>query len=211
MRNIRKKRYYAFVIILVLIIGFLNADRIGRLIYPLHYQEEIISSSKQYDVNPYWIAAIIRVESNFRSDRVSHKGATGMMQIMPETARWIAEQGSEFSESSPDLLTVPTLNIRMGTWYIRYLEDFFAPYFERMGMDEDRDRLATIAASYNAGQGAVQNWLQSGIWDGRLTTSDRIPYQETRNYVQRVNYYYKKYSNLYNDLIGYESDESREQ
>lgn len=197
----RKKRFYARVIIIGLVILFLNANNIGRLIYPIEYKEEILASAKAYDVDPLLITAIIRVESNFRPDTVSRKGATGVMQIMPDTAYWIAEQRPEFSDASPELLTIPTINIRMGTWYISYLYQFFDRLFDESGLhDDDFDRIAVISASYNAGQGAVQEWLSSGVWDGRLATSVNIPYKETRHYVQRVNYYYKKYKNLYNEL-----------
>jgi soluble lytic murein transglycosylase len=193
---------YALLIIILLALWYWNADFIGRLIYPLHYQEEIMHSAGQYLVDPFVISAIIRVESNFRTDLVSSKGATGIMQLMPETARWIAEQSPEFSEAAAHILETPTINIRMGTWYIRYLYDYFHAYFETSGIDQAKDQLAIVAASYNAGQGTVREWLTTGKWDGKLDTSAQIPYQETRHYVQRVHYYYKKYRNLYNELTG---------
>jgi len=200
MTVLRKTRVYALVLMILLALWYWNADFIGRLIYPLHYKEEIMHSAGLYLVDPYVITAIIRVESNFRTDIVSSKGATGIMQLMPETARWIAEQSPEFSEASPHILDTPTINIRMGAWYLRYLYDYFYPYFEESGLDQEADQLAIVAASYNAGQGTVREWLSSGKWDGRLDTSEQIPYQETRHYVQRVHYYYKKYKNLYNEL-----------
>jgi len=200
MTVLRKTRFYALVLMILLALWYWNSDFIGRLIYPLHYKEEIMHSAGLYLVDPFVITAIIRVESNFQTNIVSPKGATGIMQLMPETARWIADQSSEFSEASVHILDTPTINIRMGTWYLRYLYDYFHPYFEASGLDQEADRLAIVAASYNAGQGAVREWLSSGKWDGRLDTSEQIPYQETRHYVKRVYYYYKKYRNLYNEL-----------
>jgi len=197
----RKKRVYAFVLALLLVIVFMYADAIGRWMYPIHYKDEIVATAKMYDLNPFWITAIIRVESNYRPNSVSSSGAAGIMQIMPDTARWIAESSDEFSDTSPELLTVPTINIRMGAWYIRYLHDHFAGFFADRMIGDERDRLAVIAASYNAGQGAVQNWLTSGRWDGRLLNSRKIPYDETRHYVERVDYYYQKYKNLYHELL----------
>jgi len=197
----RKKRFYAPALIFILIIWFLNADFIGRWIYPIHYKDEILLSAQRYELDPFWITAIIRVESNYRPRTTSSEGAKGVMQLMPDTARWIAESSTDFSESSPDILYIPTINIRMGSWYIRYLHHYFGGYFEDHKINDDRDRLAVIAASYNAGQGVVQAWLTSGRWDGKLSTSRSIPYDETRHYVQRVDYYYKKYKNLYNELI----------
>lgn len=201
MTLLRKKRFYAILFVIGLVILFMNANAIGRLMYPIHYKEEILASARTYEVDPLWITAIIRVESNFRAHTVSNKGATGVMQIMPDTASWIAEQRPEFSADSSELLTIPTINIRMGTWYISYLYRLFKPLFQESGLQyREHDQLAVIAASYNAGQGAVQKWLSSGVWDGTLESSSNIPYRETRHYVQRVNYYYKKYKNLYNEL-----------
>jgi len=202
MAVLRKSRVYALVLMVLLVLWYWNADFIGRLIYPVHYKEEIMHSAGLYLVDPFVITAIIRVESNFRTDLVSSKGATGIMQLMPETARWIAEQSPEFSEASAHILDTPAINIRMGTWYLRYLYDYFNPFFEKSGLDQEADRLAIVAASYNAGQGTVREWLATGKWDGRLDTSEQIPYKETRHYVQRVHYYYKKYKNLYNELAG---------
>lgn len=197
-----KKRFYIPALLLILSIVFLNADFIGRWIYPIHYQEEIVSSARHYELDPLWISAIIRVESNYRPNTVSSDGATGVMQIMPDTARWIAEVSPEFSDSSPDILSIPKMNIQMGSWYIRYLLDFFSEYFDVNGIDNERDRLAIVSASYNAGQGTVKGWLTSGRWDGRVKTSRQIPFDETRHYVQRIDYYFKKYKNLYNELDG---------
>lgn len=60
--------------------------------YPIYYKEEIRKHSSTYTVDPYLIAAIIRVETNYKTGRESRKGAIGLMQLMPDTAKWALEQ-----------------------------------------------------------------------------------------------------------------------
>lgn len=82
----------------------------------------------------------------------------------------------------------PSANIELGTWYLSTLSRQF-----------EGKRTAVIAA-YNAGPGKVQKWLDEGIWDGTDATIKDIPFGETRHYVQRVNYYYDQYTDIYNEF-----------
>ena len=79
------RRRALFVIILILLIAFLNADRVGRLLYPLPYYDLTLKYAPAYNQDPYLLSAMMKVESSFRPSAVSVKGATGLMQIMPET------------------------------------------------------------------------------------------------------------------------------
>jgi len=80
------------VAVLVIILGFAalynNIGWFMRYIYPLKYEQSIVSHAKEYDVDPYLVASVIKVESNFSPKVVSKQGAIGLMQIMPKTAIW---------------------------------------------------------------------------------------------------------------------------
>jgi soluble lytic murein transglycosylase len=129
------------------------------------------------DVEPALVYAIIRQESGFDVDAVSSVGAKGLMQLMPATAKAVAR-----SEKQPHrkewLTSKPNHNVRLGSAYLRQLIDQFDDY-------------ALVAAAYNAGPSRVRTWLEQNgdPRSGEITLDDwieRIPFYETRNYVQRV-------------------------
>lgn len=183
MSVLRKKRTYAILLMLVLLLLYYYSDKIWEMLYPIHYKQEIGISAAKYNVDPLLIAAIIRVESNYRPDGMSKKGAVGIMQLMPETAKWIRD--STNMEVSLDQLHQVQVNIHMGAWYVNWLLDHFD------------GNLNYAIAAYNAGQGNVNKWRTSNVWNGSEDTVSNIPIGETRHYVQRVLYYYKKYQTIY--------------
>ncbi|WP_028548049.1 lytic transglycosylase domain-containing protein [Paenibacillus sp. UNC451MF] len=180
----RKKRVFALLLISFVILMFLSSDVVGKWLYPIRYQEEIRQHAANYEVDPLLVAAIIRVESNYKLNISSKKGAYGLMQLMPDTSEWIVEAG-RFAPSFKEDLDNPSVSIELGTWYLGYLHKEF-----------NGNTIAAVAG-YNAGQGKVNRWLQNKEWDGTLKNSDSIPYGETRHYIQRVLYYYNKYHKLY--------------
>ena len=191
----RRKRIYLLLLVAVLLVLYLDQALIGKWLYPLRYEEEIVRHSKEQGVDPYLVASIIRVESNFRADKRSKKGAVGLMQLMPQTAEWIAKQEND-DPSVLDRLDEAGVNIRYGAWYIGSLRRQLAA-----GRDLSReDEIARIAAAYNAGPGNVGRWLDEGVWDGTLSGASSIPFGETRHYVARVHYYYLKYKQVYPEL-----------
>lgn len=183
-----RKRYLMIVLLLVLAALFIRPDWIGRLIYPIAHADAIKQYAGQYGQDPLLIAAIIRVESNYREDAVSRKGAVGIMQIMPDTAEWILRQENFGDLTAKDAGTRAEAGIRIGTWYVAELNRQFG------------GNLPVVVAAYNAGPNRVKQWLNDGIWDGKEQTAQNIPYGETRHYVQRVLYYYKKYTAIYERL-----------
>lgn len=189
----RKKRVFALLAVGFVLLLFYRSDWIGKWMYPVKYVEEIRTSALEHGVDPVFVAAVIRVESNFRPTLISPKNAHGLMQIMPETAGWIIEQAG-YTEDFRQRLLEEDVNIRLGTWYIASLYRQFAGWME--GRTE-KDRMALIAAAYNAGPGNVANWLASGVWDGTLGQASNVPFGETRHYIQRVLYYYEKYEDIY--------------
>jgi soluble lytic murein transglycosylase len=194
---LRKKRVFALLFISLVVLLFYSNDWLGRWIYPIHYQDEIRSASNQSQLDPFLISAIIRVESNFKSDKISSKGAIGLMQIMPDTAEWITDISGS-SENIANRMTNPKVNIQVGTWYVSSLQKQFEPRIAKM--DSNRDRIALVAAAYNAGPGNVNKWLQDGTWDGSFNELAFIPFGETRHFVQRILYYYKKHKRYYSEI-----------
>lgn len=154
-------------------------------LYPFPYLEPIASWSEERKLNPLLVTALIRQESRFMSEIKSSAGAVGLMQVMPDTGTWIAEQIKlkEFK------LTDPDDNIKLGTWYLDYTHEEY-----------DGNSMLAVA-SYNAGPGAVGNWVaQKGVGDPDRFV-ETIPYSETRGYVKSVFENYWNYLRLYNPQI----------
>ena len=172
------------VILIVVLAYLIGRPYVEKMLYPLEYQETILKYAEQYDQDPYFVAAIINTESSFDPESVSPDGAIGLMQIMPETGQWIADKiGMEsFDESQ---LTDPEINIQMGCWYLNFLSEMFDGNIEN------------IAASYNAGQNRVKDWLTDPEVSKDGENLHAIPYEETHNYVNKVKEAYEKYQELY--------------
>ena len=144
-------------------LGFLLIGLIGlRALFPLEYREEILKWGATYNLEPEWIASVIRNESRFQPDAVSPAGAIGLMQIMPETGAWVAQQ-LQLANYSTTLLENPALNIAMGTWYLRYLLDRFLT-------------LDAALMAFNAGPTNTERW------EGNL----ELAFPETQQYVRRI-------------------------
>ena len=173
------------VIVALLLGAILFVGSFGlRLWYPLPYRDIIIRASAEHGIDPHLLAAIIREESRFRPRAVSPRGASGLMQLMPSTAEWVAEQaGHEEFELSG--LFDPDVNIFLGSWYFSYLLDHF-----------DGDVPLAVAA-YNGGLYRVKNWIESGVWTGTVADMHNIPTTETRNFLARVLRSYRVYRWLY--------------
>lgn len=172
-----------FFVLLILITVFTFPKWI-TFFYPTPHKELVFKYAQEYDVDPYLVFALMRVESQFEPEATSASGARGLMQIMPDTARWSARQlgMTGFTE---DQLDDPEINIKLGCWYVSDLSREF------------RGRLPVVLAAYNAGRGNVREWLITGIWDGTPENMKQIPYLETRNHVQRVLYDYEIYQDVY--------------
>lgn len=184
MSFLRKKRVFALLLLTFLLFLFLGSNVLGRILYPIQFEQEIRHNAQKYQLDPFLIAAVIRVETNYRTDVTSSKGAYGLMQLMPDTSDWIIEKAA-FPNTFKHRLDDPAVNIELGSWYLNWMYKQF-----------DGNTFAVLAG-YNAGHGKVSRWLQDGRWDGTLDNTDQIPYGETKRYVQRVTYYYDKYYKTY--------------
>jgi soluble lytic murein transglycosylase len=140
---------------------------------PLRHEDIIRQQAARKHVDAALIAAVIYTESRFR-DQTSHAGAKGLMQLMPDTADYIASKTGGTSFRREDLAT-PQINIAYGTWYLRYLLHKY-----------DNNTILTLAA-YNAGEGKVDEWRAVASARGeQFRVASHIPFQETRDYVHRV-------------------------
>jgi soluble lytic murein transglycosylase len=179
-----KKYILIFLLVLLLGVLFYQNNWVAKWMYPIKYRDEIEANATKFDVDPLLIAAIIRVESNYRPNLVSNKGAIGLMQLMPDTANWI--QRMEGFQNLPDnALYVPNSNIMLGVKYVDLLQHQY------------NNNIAEVLAAYNAGPGNVSKWRDANVWDGKLENIDQIRFWETRKYVDRVVYYYTKYQKIY--------------
>lgn len=172
--------------VLIVAIGFValynNVLWFMKYLYPLNYREHIVKYAKEYGMDPYMIAAVIKVESGFSPNVVSDKGAVGLMQIMPDTAKWAAEK-MNMKDFKIEELMIPETNIKIGTWYLAELLEEF-----------NKDSTLALAA-YNGGRGNVQEWIKSGVL--KESMEDAIPFAETKSFVLKVKKAYKWYRKLY--------------
>jgi len=147
--------------LLVLLLAYVGLIGV-RVLYPIAYTPQLIALAEEHGLDPALVAAVVRCESRFAADAVSRCGAIGLMQIMPDTGAWIAQQLA-IPDFETDQLFEPAHNLRFGIWYLSHL-------VERFG--NQRDALA----AYNAGPGNVERW-QSG---------SEVVFEETRLYIERV-------------------------
>lgn len=168
-RRFRRRGAVALVVLVLILLALplliKTPDVIRSFTHPLEYQEAIQSASAEHAVEPALVAAVIRTESGFDPDVESSQGAYGLMQIQPETARFISERSGIASDYRG-----PQTNIRMGAWYLSYLQNKY----------NGDERLAL--AAYNSGVGQVDEWISE---EGFEVGSD-IPFKETRDYVEDV-------------------------
>jgi soluble lytic murein transglycosylase len=165
------------MLLAVLLLAMISAWALVLWQYPLRYPEAVREYAGKASLDPILVAAVIRVESRFRPYAVSPRGALGLMQVMPETGQWIANQLG-IAPFAPAMLFDPFLNLRMGTWYLAHLwEEFHG------------DPVLALAA-YNGGRGKVREWVGRKGWSlGRQNASfpiESIPYGETRRFVAAV-------------------------
>ncbi|MDD2402597.1 MAG: lytic transglycosylase domain-containing protein [Clostridia bacterium] len=176
---------------IVFLIGFIFIQLVSsswflKHFYPITHKELIIENCAVYQIDAYLVLALIKAESRFNSNAYSRSGARGLMQIMPETGKWISEK-MNFKSFTTDKLYEPSYNIPMGIWYIAYLYKNF-----------DGNTVEVLAA-YNAGESKVRGWLDKGVWTGKLKDIKDIPYKETRDYVERVMFNYQVYKRIYEE------------
>ncbi len=182
-----KKKIKTFIVFCIICIIGAVAFRyyaVPKYLFPLKYESIIDKYSKEYNIEKSLICAMINVESSFDKDALSYRGAKGLMQIMDTTGEWGAKElGIE--NFTPDMLFDPEINIKIGCWYINKLNDQF---------EGQQD---TVLSAYNAGSGHVSGWLDDESYSHDGMTLHSIPFEETNNYVKKVNANIIIYEKLY--------------
>jgi soluble lytic murein transglycosylase len=163
-------------------------DAVRELALPLRHEDIIRQQAAAKRLDPSLVAAVIYTESRFR-DQTSHAGARGLMQITPDTARYIARLsgGTQFEQGD---LATPQINISYGTYYLRYLLDRY-----------DGNEVLALAA-YNGGEGNVDRWVAAAQTSERSLTAQAIPFPETRGYVREVLAARERYRSRYSAELG---------
>jgi len=154
---------------------------LSGIFFPRPYEDLVTAYSRQQEVDPALVQALIREESFFRSDVRSPANAYGLMQLLHGTARQVAN-GSGLKVKARDLYD-PELNIRLGLEYLKTL------------LDRYDGRLYLALAAYNAGPHRVDRWLEDFPLADEEEFIEMIPFSETRNYVKNIlrNYFFYRY------------------
>ncbi|HET6231360.1 MAG TPA: transglycosylase SLT domain-containing protein [Longimicrobiaceae bacterium] len=161
----------------------LNA-RLLRILYPYPYRPVLEAEAKARGLDPFLVAALTRQESVFKAGISSPVGARGLMQVMPETGRGVAA-GLGTRPWSADLLFDPEINVHLGT---RFLAEQMRDY---------RGSLPSVFAAYNAGPARVERWSRFPEYRDEELFTERIPFDETREYVKILTRNIALYRGLY--------------
>jgi soluble lytic murein transglycosylase len=151
--------------------------------FPMPFRQEVVAQAREIGLDPAYVYGLIRQESRFIMDARSHVGASGLMQIMPATARWTAKKiGLDYK---PDMITDRGINLKLGTAYLKLVLDDFG------------GSQALAAAAYNAGPGRPRRWRDGPLMEP-AAWAENIPFAETRDYVKKV----MSNTVYYNALLG---------
>lgn len=165
------------------------SPEIWKTAYPLPYEKELRAAAAHAGVDPMLVAGLIRQESAFDKNAVSHANAYGLMQILPKTARLLARH--ERIGYSRTRLTDPEYNLRLGTVYLASLEKNWGSF-------------EAALAAYNAGEDHVATWRSGHQFSEPAEFVDSIPFTETREYVRIV----LRNADMYRRLYGGSASEA---
>jgi soluble lytic murein transglycosylase len=156
-----------------------------EMLYPFAWRAEITEVAESAGLDPYLVAAVVREESWYYPRAVSPAGARGLMQLMPKTARVLAESRGMSFDDEGGMLDEPRTNIELGA-------AFLASLMREWGGDPRR-----ALAAYNAGPPRARQWWQSRRIDDIEAWVEQIPFDETRLYVKRVMLSWEEYRRIY--------------
>jgi peptidoglycan lytic transglycosylase len=153
-------------------------------LFPKPYWTDLKHYASANALDPYLVASLIRQESAFNPNAVSHANAVGLMQLLPKVGRGVAKQ-EKLKHFSTQQLFTPATNLRLGTRYFRSMVDKFGSF-------------EFALAAYNAGTDRVQDWMGQGKYRDPQEFVESIPFTETREYVQNI----LRNANVYRQLYG---------
>jgi soluble lytic murein transglycosylase len=143
-----------------------------ELRFPMPFKKEVIQRSKEINLDPAYVYGLIRQESRFIMDARSHVGASGLMQVMPATAKWTAKKIG-LTGFRPEHITQHDTNIAIGTGYLKLVLESF------------EGSMPMAAAAYNAGPSRPRKWREGAFLEGAIW-AENLPFNETRDYVKKV-------------------------
>ena len=153
-------------------------------LFPKAYWGDLKRFSTQNGLDPYLVASLIRQESEFNPNAISHANAVGLMQLLPGTGKKVAKDVKLRHFNASQLYT-PAVNLQLGTRYFKTMVDKFGSFEYAL-------------AAYNAGSDRVEDWLSQGKYRDPQEFVESIPFTETREYVQAI----LRNSNVYRQLYG---------
>ncbi len=157
-----------------------------QLLYPLYYTDHLEKHTTKYEIDPLFVAAMIREESRFNANIVSYAGAIGLMQIMPANGPEFASR-LKIPRFNTRMLYNPDINIQMGAWYMKNLMNQF-----------DNNHLL-VAGAYNGGPGRMQRWLNRKQIPDLDEFVEDIWLDQTRRHIKKVIDSYIIYQELYTE------------
>ena len=167
----RRKIYLSFLVVCVIFFAIFII--FNFFLFPNRYKNYVVKYASEYKLDKALVYAVVKTESDFNNKAVSSSGAIGLMQLLPSTAKWIADSLGEVYER--DSLFDENVNIKYGCFYLRYLFDRFKD-------------MSIVICAYNAGETKVNDWIENGV-----LVENKIDYTETKNYLKKVKGYYKIY------------------
>jgi len=179
-----KKIWLIVVLIIILLVAAALMEVVAKLVFPTKYSELVIRYSQMNSIDPYLVFSVIKAESGFNPMAVSGKNARGLMQISEKTGKWGAES-LKIDNYSMELLFDPEINIMIGCWYLNNL------------MEEFNNNTDLVIAAYNGGSGNVRKWLSNKEYSISGEGLEKIPFSETRRYLNKVKRYWSIYEKLY--------------
>ncbi len=178
----RVARQGCLIVFVLLLCGIVYGGL--RVYYPQKYVQHVLEYSQKCNLSPSLVYAVIHTESRLDPNARSSKGAYGLMQITPDTLKWIALKYGESISDVEAILLDPQENIRFGCMLL-------SSHMEEFG------DISVALAAYNAGRGRVQGWLADRNYSKDGKHLDHIPFDETRDYINQVIQTQKIYQRLY--------------
>jgi len=160
-------------------------------LFPKAYWTDLKRFSDQNSLDPYLVASLIRQESEFNPNAISHANAVGLMQLLPSTGKHVAKE-LKLRHFNPSELYTPTVNLQLCTRYFKTMVDKFGSFEYAL-------------AAYNAGSDRVEDWLSQGKYRDVPEFVESIPFTETREYVQAI----VRNSHVYRQLYGTDQQEAK--
>jgi soluble lytic murein transglycosylase len=195
-RHAARRRRWLLSVVGIAIVAFavvlampLFRKAVDDLTLPLAHEDIIRQQAADKHLDPALIAAVIYAETKF-DPRPSSAGAEGLMQILPQTAEFLAHRSGATTFRVSDLAT-PQVNIAYGSYYLRYL------------LNRYQGNLVLALAAYNGGEANVDRWTVESRDSGKAFLISDIPFPETRAYVRKVLSAQRDYRSTYSSQLGY--------